>query len=158
MVALLFVPIHFLTLVATLCNNLPMTHQRVVAQLRQVGYRITSQRAALLDAIWTLEGHFTVETVIAALGADAVSVDPSTIYRTLDLLCEMGELHQLVGATPTEYERVREPHHHLVCQECGKVTPLPDYHFAELVRHLAEEHGFQADLTHLAIPGRCVAC
>jgi Fur family transcriptional regulator, ferric uptake regulator len=132
--------------------------EAVVTALRDVGYRMTSQRAALLDAIWAFEGHFTVERVREALTHTMPSVDDSTIYRTLDLLTQLGVLTTLTGQTPTEFERPREPHHHLVCSQCGTVTALADYHFDHLLHHLLEEHGFVADITHLAIPGRCTDC
>lgn len=119
---------------------------------------MTAQRRALLDAIWSFEGHFTVEGVRAALAADAPAVDTSTIYRTLELLVGLGAVHTLTGRTPTEYERLREPHHHLVCTACGTVAPLADYHFADLLHHLLHDHGFHADFSHLAIPGRCARC
>ena len=135
-----------------------MNKQEVIRQLRQVGYRWTAQRSLLLEAIWTFEDHFTVEMVRAALPPEAGSVDTSTIYRTLDLLCQLGVLHSLVGPVPTEYERRCEAHHHLVCRACGTVTAIDDYHLDGLVAHLREEHNFVADLAHLAIPGRCRAC
>ncbi|MGH2544873.1 MAG: Fur family transcriptional regulator [Ardenticatenaceae bacterium] len=135
-----------------------MKREALIEQLRGVGYRMTGQREALLDVIWGFEGHFTVEMVRAALEERTVAVDLSTVYRTLELLCDLQVLHQLAGSSPTEFERVAEPHHHLVCQECGAVTPLADYHFDGLLRHLLEEHDFLADFTHLAIPGRCHDC
>lgn len=136
-----------------------MRHKEaVVAALREVGYRMTTQRAALLDAIWAFEGHFTVEMVRESLASTMPSVDDSTIYRTLDLLTQLDVLTMLTGQTPTQFERPREPHHHLICSDCGTVTALADYHFDHLLKHLLDEHGFVADITHLAIPGRCTAC
>ncbi|MBA3533042.1 MAG: transcriptional repressor [Ardenticatenales bacterium] len=134
-----------------------MRKQDVIKQLQQVGYRMTSQRLALLDTIWNLEGHFTVEAVRGRLPQDA-SVDISTIYRTLELLCEFGVLYPLAGSVPTEYERGEVPHHHLVCRNCGAVRMVDEYHFDDLLHHLLEEHGFVAELTHFAIPGRCREC
>lgn len=130
----------------------------MIARLRAVGYRMTAQRRALLATIWGFEGHFTVEQVRDALSAVSPPVDTSTIYRTLELLCEMGVLHALTGHSPTEYERPREPHHHLICTICGTVTALSAYHLDDLFRHLREQHQFEADLAHLAIPGRCHQC
>jgi Fur family transcriptional regulator, ferric uptake regulator len=130
----------------------------VVEELRRLGYRMTAQRTALLDAIWSCEGHFTVEQVRAALPRGEPSIDTSTIYRTLDLLCDMGALHALAGSAPTEYERAGEPHHHLLCTVCGKVASLPDYHFDHLYQHLHDEHEFVAEPGHLAITGHCLPC
>lgn len=131
--------------------------QDLVARLRAIGYRLTAQREALLDVIWNLDGHFTVEMVRDAL-PDCARADTSTIYRTLELLVELGAVHVLTGISPTEYELVREPHHHLHCTACGTVAALSDDAFDLLVNHLFEAHGFAADFTHLAIPGRCRHC
>lgn len=134
-----------------------MQKDEVIRRLQRVGYRITGPRRTLLDTLEQLQGHFTVEQVREALPTGH-SIDLSTIYRTLELLCSLGVLHGLVGSSPTEYEHVQEPHHHLVCRECGEVRVLADHHFSELLDHLLEEHAFVADLTHLAIPGHCLPC
>ena len=119
---------------------------------------MTAPRKALLHAIWAFEGHFTVEMVRETLSESHPSVNNSTIYRTLELLSQLGVLNTLLGSTPTQYERPHERHHHLICTQCGAVALLGDYHFDDLVRHLLKEHAFAADFTHLAIPGRCKPC
>lgn len=127
----------------------------MIERLRGVGYRMTAQRRAVLDAVLALPGHFTIERVNEGVGG---RVDLSTIYRTVEMLSALGVLQALVGSSPVEYEVAHEPHHHLICDGCGHVTVVADHHFDALMEHLSTEHGFEADLTHLAIPGRCADC
>ncbi|TET53907.1 MAG: transcriptional repressor, partial [Anaerolineales bacterium] len=49
-------------------------------------------------------------------------------------------------------------HCHLVCRRCGRVIEADHDLVAPLERDLAEQHGFEADLGHFAIPGLCVDC
>ncbi|MCB0078321.1 MAG: transcriptional repressor [Anaerolineales bacterium] len=136
-----------------------MSQHELVFALRDRGYRVTSQRRALLDALWQLDGHFTADAVQAALRQQGQRVDLSTIYRTLELLTDLGLLHMLHGTSPAEYERVHDQsHHHLICEQCGHVGDVSDSHLDALYHHLREEHRFVARLNHLAIPGLCADC
>jgi Fur family ferric uptake transcriptional regulator len=89
------------------------------------------------------------------------SINRSTVYRTLQLLEEMGLIsHAHVEEGSTRYHRAEDPAHmHLVCHACGTVQEVEDLSIGDPLRQaLADRYGFQSDLTHLAIAGRCRAC
>lgn len=138
-----------------------MSHDRLecAAQIRERGFRVTPQRMLILDAICEGKEHTTFDEIYDRVQAKAPGINQATLYRTLDFLCE---LHLVVSAEidgRAVYEIAGEtPHHHLVCHACGAIQELPDFHFHELRSHLLLEHGFKADISHLALTGLCPQC
>jgi Fe2+ or Zn2+ uptake regulation protein len=63
-----------------------------------------------------------------------------------------------VGHGPTQWHLAEGPHQHLVCDSCGRVEEISSPAFARLATALAKEHGFRADLRHIAVQGRCERC
>lgn len=138
-----------------------MSHDRseCAAQMRDHGFRVTPQRLLLLDAICEGKGHTTFDEIYERVQAKAPGINQATVYRTLDFLCDLRLVVSAEIEGRTVYEIAGEtPHHHLVCRSCGAVQELADFHFQELREHLLEEHGFEADLDHLAIHGLCARC
>lgn len=138
-----------------------MSHDRseCAAQMRDQGFRVTPQRMLLLDAICEGNGHTTLDEIYDRVKAKAPGINQATVYRSLDFLCDL----RLVVSAEIEGQTVYEiagdtPHHHLVCRGCGADQELADYHFHELRAHLLQEHGFVAEIDHLAITGLCAKC
>jgi Fur family ferric uptake transcriptional regulator len=129
------------------------------ATLRARGYRITPQRQLVLDAVTALE-HGTPDEICAEVQRTAPGVNLSTVYRALELLEELGLVtHAHLGhGAPTYHASGAIDHLHLVCRVCGAVIET-DVALAEsLVGMLAERHGFETDVAHFAIYGRCREC
>jgi Fur family ferric uptake transcriptional regulator len=128
-------------------------------ELRAQGYRLTPQRQLVLEAVMRL-GHATPEAVADAVQATAQGVNISTVYRTLELLEQLGLVsHTHLGhGAPTYHSADDADHVHLVCRECGIVTETTPEVVAEVVGRLVDEQGFQADVRHLAIFGTCRDC
>jgi Fur family ferric uptake transcriptional regulator len=131
----------------------------LAAELRARGYRLTPPRQLVLDAVAEL-GHATPDAVAATVRDRASGVTISTVYRTLELLEELGLVtHTHLGhGAPTYHAAGSGDHVHLVCQACGRVTEAGPDLVAGLARRLAAEEGFAADVRHLAIFGRCADC
>ncbi len=132
----------------------------IARKLSELGYRLTPQRAMILSAIENSDNHISAEEIYAQIVAKYPQVNISTVYRTLELLKQLG----LVTETDLGEGRVRyHPadkghHHHLVCQECGAVIDLDKSVLSSLRGTLLHEYKFSADLRHLAIFGHCVNC
>src|ERR1700734_3751587 len=114
------------------------------AQLRARGYRATPQRQLVLEALATLR-HATPEDVGARVNQAARGVNTSTIYRTLELLEQLGMVtHTHLGHGAPRYHLAAEAEHvHLVCSECGRVTQVGPDAVQALVTALADHHGFE---------------
>lgn len=127
--------------------------------LRERGYRLTPQRQLVLEAVDALE-HATPEDILAEVRRTASGVNISTVYRTLELLEELGLVsHAHLGhGAPTYHLADRHHHMHLVCRDCGQVTEVDVATAAPLTDRLRAEFGFDTDMKHFAIFGRCAAC
>jgi Fur family ferric uptake transcriptional regulator len=131
----------------------------LTAELRAKGYRLTPQRQFVLRAVATLD-HATPEAICEEVRRTAAGVNLSTVYRTLELLEDLGLVtHTHLGHGAQIYHTTDQPAHvHLVCRGCGTIVEA-DVHAAEpLVRHLSNEYGFTTDVRHLAVFGHCAAC
>ena len=127
--------------------------------LRSRGYRVTPQRQLVLEAVAEL-GHATPEEIAACVQRTASGVNISTIYRTLELLDSLGlvtHTHLNHGA-PTYHLASDANHVHLVCQDCGKVDEASPDTIRPLVSALDASHGFETNVTHLTVFGRCENC
>jgi Fur family transcriptional regulator, ferric uptake regulator len=127
--------------------------------LRSRGLRMTPQRQLVLDAVHRL-GHATPEQVHTVVQKTADAVNITTVYRTLELLEELGlvtHTHLSHGA-PTYHPAQAHPHIHLVCRSCGTVTEVDPSAMQPVVDRLRSERGFQVDVTHVALFGECASC
>ena len=127
--------------------------------LRARGYRVTPQRQLVLAAVTKLE-HGTPEEIWADVQQTASGVNISTIYRALELLEQLGLVtHTHLGHGAPRYHLAAEAEHvHLVCTECERITQIPPEAVAPLVSALERNHGFQTDVGHLTVFGRCESC
>jgi Fur family ferric uptake transcriptional regulator len=127
--------------------------------LRASGYRVTPQRQLVLEAVSRLE-HATPEEIYADVRQTARGVNVSTVYRTLELLEQLGlvtHTHLFHGA-PRYHLATEAQHVHLVCHRCGQITEVDKGTVRPLVTALEEAEGFQTDVGHLTIFGLCSGC
>ena len=129
------------------------------AELRSRGYRLTPQRQLVLEAVGEL-GHATPEEIAGAVRRTAPAVNISTVYRTLELLEELGLVqHTHLGhGAPTYSVASDDEHVHLVCRDCGGVDEIDSSLLEDVVRRLSSERGFSVDVGHFSVFGRCRAC
>ena len=127
--------------------------------LRARGLRVTEQRRVVLEAVDSL-GHCTAEQVFALVQEHTPSLNLSTVYRTLDLLQELGLITHahLEHGAPTYHSTREADHLHLVCRSCGKVEEAAPGAGKRLAVMLLEEKGFVTDVRHLAVHGTCRDC
>jgi Fur family ferric uptake transcriptional regulator len=137
----------------------PATTEDWQATLRARGYRLTPQRELVLNAVERL-GHATPDEVLAAVREESRAVNVSTVYRTLELLEELGLVRHahLTDRAPTYHSTATPEHVHLVCRECSKVIEVEPEVIEPLTRTLRERHGFNTDVGHLTIFGTCTDC
>ncbi|WP_338749939.1 Fur family transcriptional regulator [Janibacter alittae] len=128
--------------------------------LRRHGLRMTEQRRRVLGAL-TRRSHLTPDAIVALVAADGgPELPPSTIYRTLDALEEVGlvEHTHLDHRAPTYHRAGQHGHLHLRCRDCGRVTEVDPTLATPFVDALRGTTGFVAELSHMAIHGRCADC
>ena len=132
----------------------------LIQALKDRGMRMTPQRAIILEAIEKLEGHITAEEIFAEVQKVNPYVSLATIYRTLELLQDLDLITQTNLGHNQTYFALKDhcSHHHLVCQECGRIEEFCDDILEPLRAMLADQHGFEAHTDHMSIFGICQAC
>jgi len=135
-------------------------HGDIVSKLSEQGYRLTPQRMMVLSAIENSDNHISAEEIYAQVVAKYSHVNISTVYRTLELLKRLGLVTEtdLGGGRVRYHPADKGHHHHLVCQECGRIIDLDESVLSSVKSRLLREYKFSADLRHLAIFGRCANC
>ena len=128
-------------------------------RLREQGFRITPQRQLVLEAVETLR-HGTPEEILIEVQRTATGVNLSTVYRTLEVLEDVGLVtHAHIGHGAPTYHAVDDHVHiHLVCDRCGKVMSVSAEVADDFVDRLRTDHEFVTDISHMAIHGWCTAC
>ena len=122
----------------------------VVGKIRGRGYKATPQRLAVARAL-AAEQHQSLEEIRAR----CPEVGLATIYRTLDLLSEIGAVRRLDLGDGPRYELAEDHHHHLICESCGMVTE-----FERCPLDLRRMRGMDFEIrSHtLEVYGRCAEC
>lgn len=126
------------------------------ARLREQGYRLTPQRELILEAVDRL-GHATPDEVLAEVRTHSTAVNASTVYRTLEMLEELGLVRHahLSDRAPTYHSMSEHEHFHLVCRNCHKVISVDPDVLAPVSERLVADHGFTIDVGHLTVFGTC---
>ena len=124
------------------------------------GYRLTPQRIMVVDALHSVESHISAEEIFGKLKEKYPYANISTVYRTLELLKELGLAAEIeIGDGIARYHaREHSKHHHLICNKCGKTIELPEAELQPLAASLLRSHKFKADVSHLALFGLCSQC
>jgi len=128
-------------------------------RLRAQGHRLTGRRLMVVEILARLPGHLTVEKILAATRERYPSTNKTTVYRTLELLNTLGMVCVTdLGGGKMEYELSGDPHHHLICSNCGTQTEVDDRYLEPLRASLLEHYGFTTNLDHFALFGLCPVC
>lgn len=131
---------------------------KLLAQLKQHGYRLTKPRQELLT---TLSSYpLTVQQIHESLQKKNIRVDLASIYRSLELFVEMGIVHVIeFGEDKKRYEIVDHDnhHHHLLCNKCGTIEDIT-INESTLLTHIQTKSKFKIDHHHLEFFGLCQHC
>ncbi|HEY7941564.1 MAG TPA: Fur family transcriptional regulator [Candidatus Limnocylindrales bacterium] len=141
-------------------GQLDVDRASVRDRLHARGLRWTLQRSILLDVLEQTDGHVTGAELVERCRAVDPTTTPSTVYRTLDVLEELGVVRHHHGADGREEFHVRPAtaHGHLHCGVCGQSWELGPAELAPLVTSLRAARGFDVDLSHVTVAGTCRDC
>jgi len=138
-------------------------------KFRGYGYKITTGREIVLEVMAKAKKHLSAEDIYINSHAVNSKIGMTTIYRTLDILTEMGVVNKFdFGDGRARYELTEGPkgmrHHHLVCTECNRAIDYTDFIdeevelLAKTEKVLAEKYNFKILRHHIQFYGLCENC
>lgn len=138
-----------------------MSSEALAEALLARGCQLTAARRTVLAAISAWPGCFSSRELCRKLQAERSGVGRATVFRTLNLLAELGLLERIRGTDDVERYLVTctgEHHHHLICSSCGRVEELPECPVADKLAELAAARHFQVKSHNLEVFGLCERC
>ncbi|MGM0502683.1 MAG: Fur family transcriptional regulator [Bacillota bacterium] len=125
-------------------------------------YKLTSQRKQILKVLLDNKGeHLSAEDIYGILKENNPSIGLATVYRTLELFCELGLIQQLdfdEERKRYEIEGDDSHHHHLVCLNCNKIIEFNDQIIENFEQDLQQEHNFEVTEHKIKFYGYCSEC
>lgn len=134
------------------------TPDELTELFRTRGLKVTPQRQCIFKVLHGSTAHPTAEAVHAAVVAQMPTVSLRTVYQTLNDLAAMGELASFdVGTGATRFDPTLEPHHHMVCDGCGRIHDVhADVGTVSIPAGASE--GFTVTATEIVFRGLCERC
>jgi Fur family ferric uptake transcriptional regulator len=128
----------------------------IIERLEGRGHRVTESRRRVLAAALAQPAHFTVDDVLHKTRG----VGRATVFRTIKLLLDLNILCRILLDDGTLHYRVstRGHHHHLVCNDCGRVEDFTRCDVPSLVRRITRGSGYEIEGHWLEMYGRCRDC
>lgn len=133
--------------------------ERFQTMLKERGLRVTHQRLAIYEYLISSEQHPSAEEIYEALSPNIPSMSPATVYKTLDVLVEMGLALKLgFGDDVNRYEGNPAPHINLVCVRCKRFVDRDEDALATIAAEVEAESGFVLFSQRHELYGICPAC
>lgn len=133
--------------------------EEVITKLREQGYRLTPQRMAVLRVLFNSREHLSAEHIYERVKVDFPMTSLATIYKTVTVLKEMGEVLELgFSDDSNRYDSNPHPHPHLICTKCKKIIDVDVTVLEELPQEVAQKTGYQIVNYRFDFFGICLQC
>jgi len=132
----------------------------IIERLAQEGHRLTTPRQTIVKLVAPRQDYFSAQEIWDEVQSQHRGIGRATVFRTLDLLVELGVLNRVhVGDGCHRYTVCETSHHHhLMCTDCGAVTSIEADVIEKQIRRLATDEGFELLTHHIELVGRCASC
>jgi len=128
-------------------------------QLQEAGYRLTAPRQAVLQVVEAEKGHLTPAEVLRRGQAVYPELSRATVYRTLEILTQLGMLRPLyLGERGSQVVCVANGHHHLLCLGCGRTIHFDDCLIQQVEEMVSSRLDFDVKSHLLEFYGLCRDC
>ena len=137
-----------------------MESRWIGSKLNRLGYRLTPQRLMVLKTVEEANGHISAEEIHAQVRARYPQMNISTVYRTLELVKELGLVTEAdLGDGRVRYHCMgKGHHHHLVCEKCGEIIDMEESILSPLWAEIQRRYNFRVNMKHLVFFGLCPKC
>jgi Fur family peroxide stress response transcriptional regulator len=134
--------------------------EQMIRRLREKGGRLTPQRLAMLRIIAESKGHPSAEQIYEQIKADFPTTSLATIYKTLSLLKDLGEVLELnLAGVGSRFDGNKPyPHPHVICTKCGQIIDPEFEPMAGISQEIARQTGYKITHQQLNFFGLCPTC
>ncbi len=133
--------------------------RRFLDFLAQKGLRLTAQRRAIVESVFSTRRHFNADQLLAWSRKRDKSVSRATVYRTLPLLTESGLVREIDFGEDYKYYdpnyAERPLHNHIICQDCQQIIEFDSDKLLELEQELRQRLGFSVVSHRLQVLAHC---
>jgi Fe2+ or Zn2+ uptake regulation protein len=130
-----------------------------VPLLRSRGFRVTSQRMAILHVLHHSGTHLSPSEVFNQARKNLPSLTEPTVYRTLEFLADNGFAQTAYTRNGhSTYQIAGAVHHHMLCRICGRETEVRHHLLERLYRKLESTSGYLRINSHVTFLGVCPKC
>lgn len=130
--------------------------------LREAGFRAGGARSAVIELLAGQDCCASAQEIHEALRSQSRSVGIASVYRVLDVLAELRLVQRVdVGDGVARFEPALpdgDHHHHVVCDDCGKVEPFSDPSLETAIARASERLGYSVDAHEVVLRGECGDC
>jgi Fur family transcriptional regulator, ferric uptake regulator len=129
--------------------------------VRAAGHRGGAAQRAVVELLAREDCCLTAQEIYDRLRAEGRRVSVASVYRALELLTELNLAQRvLVGGSSARFERVTSEnhHHHLVCDDCGRVEAFSDEGLERAIHGVAGKVGYDVDAHDVVLHGACADC
>ena len=141
-------------------NEMDDRLETLIAQLREQDCRITPQRLALLEMLVHSDEHLSAAQLYERLQTRFPTMSLATVYKTLNLLKDMGEVTEISFSDgDTHYDASDPtPHIHIICTQCHRISDAPFIAAPDISEELAAQTGYQITGHRFDFYGICPDC
>lgn len=134
--------------------------ERLKEALRENGHRLTRARRAIVEALVHSGGHVSADELSDLAREDAPRVGRMTVYRTLDLLQQLGLIRPVYQGTGAAHYVLMDEghHHHLLCSNCGRILEFDECVVKEMGQAISDRFDFEIQGHLLEFYGLCPRC
>ena len=136
--------------------------EHAIAALGDAGYQRGGARLAVIELLARQDCAMTAIEIDDRLRAAGQAIGRASVYRTLEQLEELKLVHRLeIGRGMASYERAEpsgEHHHHVVCNQCGRVAQFADDGLEQAIATLSQRLDFAIDQHDVVLRGSCPNC
>ena len=126
---------------------------------REHGIAMTHQRQVLYETMQTMQGHPSPEEVYARVKKKVPAISLATVYKNIHLFVESGVFQKVsMHHGSVRVEMNGEPHHHMVCSKCRKITDIGERELRLVAKRDRLPGGFLVERYAVDVIGVCASC
>jgi Fur family peroxide stress response transcriptional regulator len=126
---------------------------------REHGIAVTHQRQVLYETMCAMHGHPSPEEVYARVKKKVPAISLATVYKNIHLFVESGVFREVsMHHGSVRVEMNGEPHHHMVCSKCRKITDVGERELGLVSKRRRLAGGFLVERYAVDVIGVCANC